>query len=76
MGIAEGMGLVGWADELVTALSKARIQEHPVIIRVVGLKESGKYPTDIVVSLTEVEKLVDEPTLNYLLQKCKVVVVY
>jgi hypothetical protein len=76
MRLLKGNGLVDWAPDVRSAVARDRVAGSPVVIKARGLKKGEENPTDLVISLEELTKLIDEGPLEFLLKNGKVVIVY
>ena len=76
MRLLKGNGLVDWASDVPSGVARDRVAGSPVVVKVKELKKGKKIPTDLVVSSEELRKLIDEKSLEFLLENAKVVIVY
>lgn len=76
MRLLKGSGQVDWASDVQSAVVRDRVAGSPVVIKAEELKKGEKIPADLIVSLEELKKQIDEKSLDFLLKNAKVVIVY
>jgi len=67
-------GVAGYAKDVNAATNNFRVTDNPAVIK--GLRASGSARTDIVVGLTDAQKLRQLGSKGDFLQYCRVIIVY